>query len=315
MIKTTLHTTPLMKSLFMDIYLKFGYGALVCILLSVLTGCSSQKSIREIDEDVLLTLGDSTLRKQDVVMLIPGGLAPEDSAEMFQNIVESWVEEQLISSLATENIVDMERIDRLTKQYRSRLIADSYRRQLRENGHFNVPEDSVRKYYNANRENLLLERPIVKGIMIKIPSDARKLNEVRSWLFSGRNEDIDKLEKYGINETLQYSFFENRWVDWQNIAEQIPYRFQDGDIFLQNSKNFETTYNGITYLLHISDYRLEGKEMPEDYAKIAIAERLETESLAAYETKLLSSLVRQAVKEGKLKGISYDPVNHRMINQ
>ncbi|MDE7380859.1 MAG: hypothetical protein K2N03_01855 [Muribaculaceae bacterium] len=277
-------------------------------------GCRQHPVNREeVEEDVLVSIGDSSLTLRQVLLRIPGGLAEEDSVAMFASIVDNWIDEMLLSEVANDNINNLDDIEEKTRQYRRRLIVAAYRRQLRENGQINVSEDSIRSYYTHHRESLKLERPVVKGILIKIPADASRLKDVEQWAFSGRQEDIDKLDKYGLKETLQYSFFENRWVDWQNIAEQIPYRFGDADTFLTTHKNFETTYKGITYLLHISAYKESGSEMPEEYAKLAIAERLESESLADYEQKLLSSMKKRALKEGRLKSVGYDPISHKRL--
>lgn len=280
---------------------------------SVISACSRKEQTENMQEEVLLTIGDSTLTLRDVLIRIPGGLAPEDSAAMFATIVDSWVEQLLISDFAVENINDIERIDRLTNQYRNRLIAQQYRRQLHENGKVSVSDDDLKKYYEKHKDSLLLERPVVKGILIKLPTDAKRLKEVRKWVFSGKPDDLDKLEKYGLRETLQYSIFEDRWVDWNNVAEQIPYRFYDADAFLELEQNFETSYNGVTYLLHISGYVKTGDQMPQEYAKLAITELLEKESLASYERKLLDALRNKAFKDGKLKGVNYDLFNHKYM--
>lgn len=283
--------------------------ALACcgLALLALSSCShADKSAPEDDADVLLWVGDSALRVPDVLAKIPGGLSPADSTAMFDALVRAWVQRMLLDDFGREYIDDMERIDRLTEQYRSRLIAQSYRRQLRRSNQSAVSDESIRKYYEANADSLFLDAPIIKGIYVKIPADAPELQMVKTWVAGASPSDIDNLERRGLDRALQYSFFEDRWVDFQDVAEKIPYRFPDPDSFVSSSRNFETEYGGNVYILHISSFLRSGQPIPFEYAKPLIADILESESADSYEKRLLSALWQQAVKKGRLKVKAYD---------
>ena len=125
---------------------------------------------------------------------------------------------------------------------------------------------------------------------------------------------MDKLEKYGLKEAMQYDYFADRWVDWQVISEQIPYRFYDPDAFVESTKNFETTYNGSTYFLHIISYLKSGDVMPFDFARDQIAEILSGNKQKEHERRLIASLYNQALKDGRLKVMGFNPVTHKMNN-
>ncbi|MDE5653834.1 MAG: hypothetical protein K2I48_10315, partial [Muribaculaceae bacterium] len=143
------------------------------------------------------------------------------------------------------------------------------------------------------------------------PSDAERLADVRRWIMTATSDAIDNLEKYGLREAVEYSFFEDSWTPWSTIARQIPWRFGDADAFVSRNRNFETSYRGMTYLLHISAYLPTGEQMPREVAAPIIRERLETLRGDQFEQELIANIYQQALKEGRLRFIGYNPLTDK----
>lgn len=286
----------------------FGVFLIVGVLV-VMSGCRKNKVTESQAEDILVVVNDSALRLQDVIIRIPIGLTPEDSTRLFHAIVNSWIDDRLLESVAVENIDDMDRIESLVSDYRRKLIVEAYKRKVYQTTPVKVSEDSLKRYYRAHEDEMRLESPLLKGIYIKIPENSSKCSDIRRWISSAKPDDIDAIEKYGLEEAVQYDYFADKWIEFGSIAEQIPYRFYDSDAFLASSKNFETTYNGFSYFLHISEYINSGETMPYDYGRMIIAERLGNEQLVAYEKRLLNEIRNDARKGGNLKTPGYDLVN------
>lgn len=274
--------------------------------LAILSGCASRGDGDGAlsDSDRLVSVGDSTLYVHDVVKRIPVALPAEDSVALFNSIVANWRDSQLIEHFAEDNIDDLEQIEAMTRQYRQRLISQSYRRKLRQAGKSDISAAEIRRYYDAHKDEMVLTAPILKGIFLKVSAKAANLREIRQWVFSGRADGIDNLEKFGLTDALQYSYFEDNWVNWDVIEGLIPYRFGTPDSFLRSTRNFETERNGAIYLLHISNYLLGGRPMPYDYAAREIEEILTADQASAYEEQMLQQMRRQARKEGYLKEYS-----------
>ena len=55
-------------------------------------------------------------------------------------------------------------------------------------------EDSLRAYYNSHNREFILERPLVRGIYLKVPDDAPNLGVIKRLYRSSRRDDIDRLE-------------------------------------------------------------------------------------------------------------------------
>lgn len=278
----------------------------------LLAGCGQGKSPDSgAPDDVLLAVGDSALTLADVVGRIPVGLAPADSALMFSQIVDSWIEDMLLTGVAAENIDNIDEIDRKVKRYRNQLIIGEYMSKMRSSRQHDVSDAAVRQYYEAHADDMLLEVPLIKGIYLKVPSDAERMADLRRWIFNPTGENIDRLETYGLAQALQYDYFGERWTDWNIVADQIPYRFYDPDAFLESTHNFETSYNGSTYLLHVSDYLPSGSKTPFEFAAPGIEASLNAGNMARHQRRMMLDLCSKAIDEGRLQVVGYDLTERR----
>ncbi len=288
------------------------------ILAGTLSGLLALPGCREHREentpaDILLAHGDSLLTLQYVTGRIPVGISASDSIELFKKIVAGWVEDMVLTDMAKSKLPDYSEIQRMADDYRNRLIVMSYLKMMRANSPSNVREDSVRRFYEAYKEEMLTERPLVKGILLKVPANVSGLSEIKRCLFTATDESLDELESQWATDAVRYDYFENTWVDWQVIAEQIPYRFFDPDAFLASTRNFETTSGGSVYLLHISDYLPTGSEMPYEFSSSRIRAILEKANMKKYEEDLVRALVKRAIEDDKLQAVGYDPVRQRIL--
>lgn len=118
-----------------------------------------------------------------------------------------------------------------------------------------------------------LSRPIVKRIYLKVSDKEERLSEIRSWMKEPTIQSIDRLEKNGLRNAKSYENFINKWVDWKQIANRIPYRFGEPDIFLSKNKFFEIEEGGVIYMLSVVEYLPTGKELSEtDYREEKLTE-------------------------------------------
>lgn len=274
-------------------------------------GCGSPEGETAAREEILVEVGDSALTVRDIVSRIPSGLSEEDSTEMFNTLVERWVRTMMLTDVASENVADLDKINRMAEDYRNGLIIERYLRSKQEEAP-TVSEQSVKMYYAAHGEEMKLEAPIIKGIYLKISDSEERLGDIRRWMASATPSSIDNIEKYGLRQASQYEYFKDNWIDWNEMAEQIPYRFYDADAFLGSTKDFETSYGGSTYFLHIFDYLPTGSIMPYEYASSRIVDMIDREKKSDYRIRLLSSLYAKGIEDGKLKPGLYDPVKRRM---
>lgn len=270
--------------------------------IGILLGCGRSKTGSAApDTDFVAQYRDSVLLLSDVVRQLPAGISAADSTALIRRIADRWIEGFLIEDLAAGQIDDMDRIDELTAAYRRSLIADSYRRKMRRNGVQPVDMDGVKAYYREHAAELRLERPIVKGLFIRIPASSRYLDDIRQWMRQADPDSYDALENTGRREATAFRYFADQWTDFDVIAGEIPSRLGDGDRFVESTPDYETELNGTVYILHLTDYRKSGTIMPEDYAAPLIEDRMKALHLADYEAGLIKALRASAVEKNILK--------------
>lgn len=260
----------------------------------------------ETDSDILLMAGDSILRIEDVVNQIPPGLSAADSIALFENIVDTWAHSMVLMDVARENIDNDKEIERMVSEYRNHLILNAYMKEMATQSVPKVSEEEKKKYYEQHKDEFILETPVVKGIYLKVPESVPRIADLRTWMTSGNRKSIENIERYGLAQALQYEYFADKWMPWNKLSAQIPYRFFDADAFLQSTHDFETTYGGSVYFLHIYDYLPSGSTMPYDIAEEEIRHALEFEKGDKYMIRLIEELMQRAIEKGSLKVGSYD---------
>lgn len=273
------------------------------MLTSILLVASCSKETRKeaSPEDIIVIVGDSALTVQSVLTSMPDRLSPSDSTALFRKIVDNWIKSMVLLDMMDDDPDGMARVEKMVENYRNRLLISEYVNSRRSSRLGNISESSIRKYYDTHRDELLLEYPLVKGIYLRIPDNTDNIDDLRRWVFSASDKSVDKIEKYGLDQASQYDYFVDRWVDWKRLSEFIPYDFFDPDAFLASTKDFETSYGGNTYLVHITDYIPSGEPMPYEFASRQIEEILYRQSSRDYEEGIIRDLCRDAEKEGRLK--------------
>lgn len=287
------------------------YVPLLVVMLLLIPSCRRGRHVGS-DDEIVVQVGDSALLLSDVVRDVPRGISSDDSVRLTRAIIEGWLRRQVLINVAERNLEDFENIDRMVERYREDLILNRYLMMMDSHDRHRVDQKRVDMYYKLHKDSMVLDEPVVKGIFLKVREDDSDLDKLRGWMQKGDENSIDNLEKSGLRSATQYSYFKDRWYPWHEVAELVPYRFFDADAFLESTHDFETTYGGSVYLLHITDYVESGEGMPEDYAKDIIEGILRQEAISTRRQELVSEIYSHAIEEGILKRGLYDPVTGRM---
>lgn len=280
------------------------------LVISVM-GCGGAANDTSAADDVLFTVGDSTVRESEITALIPRGISSADSAALFESIALNRLKNLILTEVALKNIPDPERIERLVTEYRNDLIVSEYMRTLANEKLAPVSEKQIADYYKSHAAELTLKEPLVKGVYIRVPETSNRIAEIRNLISRYDVQSLDRLEKSGLRESMDCYFFDNQWTAWSSVADEIPYRFGNADDFVENHTDFETSRSGYVYLLHLSEYLPTGAAMPYEAAKQHIAELLSVENRARYEAELINNLYKEAKKNKQLTIGTYRPAAHR----
>lgn len=268
------------------------------VAAALLLGCSHGDDA-SIPSDAVARVGKEYLTRDDVNRQLRSGLTPDDSTALAKAYIGSWIDTKLIANVASTE-VDIEEIDRLTEEYRNELIMAQYRRAMaRQASDGDFAEDSLKEYYNNHLDDFVLERPMLKGIYIKLPDYTSNLATIRRLYNSKKPADIDRLEKAALNSAIHYDYFRDRWVDREQIEKRIPIEFTEAvTASLAAHKPLEVTKDGFVYLLSVDDYLPPRATMPYEAARPIVRERLLTVKRLAYDNQLRTDLYKRAIDNG-----------------
>ena len=264
------------------------------------------------EEIVLVTVKDSVLTKEAVERMIPTGLEPSDSIAMFETILNNWIQHQVLTSVAEENLTDMERIERLTREYRDQLIIEDYLRKMSSSVSATPSAKEMKQYYDAHPEEFVLSQPLVKGAWLQTREDDAQIENLRQWMRAKDESSLDQLEKYGMKHAMRYEYFGETWVPWSEVTERIPYRFGNGDEFLKSNSDFETLNGNEIYLLHVREWLPSGAQEPFESARQKIAGILMERAIAEKRVSLIRSIYQKAMKDGTMVAGDYNPLTSEM---
>ena len=225
----------------------------------------------------LVEVDGNFLYKEDVRRVLPMGLSKDDSVLFVEHYVRSWAEDILLYEKAKANIPDSVDVDKLVENYRRALIMHLY-------------------HYEKNKEVFKVERPLIKGLFIKVPLTAPKLNSVRRWYKSQKQEAVDNLEKYSLQNAVKYEYFYDRWVAASDVMNMIPLKVENVGKYIGAHRQIELKDTTFCYFLNVSDFLDVGAEEPYEIARQKVKDLLVNQKRVRFMEGVKNDLYQRAVK-------------------
>lgn len=276
---------------------KLGYLLGMAIML---VGCTPQHDHK--GKTPLVEVAGKFLYEEDLRQAMPLNQSKEDSTLFAEQYIKTWVEDALIFDKAEGNIPDNDKIAALVENYRKALIMHVYQEELVGQKLANKISDSeVEAYYEQNKSLFVLNKPIVKGLFIKVPLHSQGLSDVRRWYKRNTQESIEKLEKYSLRNAVTYDYFYDQWKSVEDLALLVPIKELKTDgKYLNRNRNLELKDTAYHYFLHVEDFQGEGQIKPLDFAKAEIKEVLINLKRVDFIDQVKDDLYRDASDKNKI---------------
>ena len=278
------------------------YCFIFIAFVSLLCSCKGAQSGN--DADLLVKVKDRVLERSEIKRQIPRGLSSVDSLLFAKNLEKKWVKDILVYDVAMRNLDGDGKleVDKLVEEYRHSLIRYRYQEQLiRERLSSDFQESDKLSYYEENQKKFVLDKALVKGLFLKIPADAPGLSDVKEWYKSTSEASLEKIEKYSVQNASIYDYFYDKWVDFDQVMDNIPVRVSNANVFLKANKFVEVSDSTYCYLLHIKEYLPVGSVAPYDYASAQIVEMLTNLRKVEFLKEFEEELYNDAIKSGDVK--------------
>lgn len=272
------------------------------LLLISFLFCASCTDKRDHGGQTLLVEVDGNfLYNEDLQSVLPTGLSKEDSTLFAEHYIRSWAEELLLYKKAESNIPDNGEIDRLVDNYRKSLIMHTYQQELiSQKLSGEIPEQEYADFYAKNQELFKLERPLVKGLFIKVPLTSPQLGSVRKWVRTETQEAVEHLEKYSFQNAVKYEYFYDKWVSVADVLDLVPLQTPNPEAYIDKNRNIELKDTAFYYFLHVTDYRAEGEQEPYELAMSKVREMIVNMKQVEFMKQVKNDLYQRAVDKKKI---------------
>lgn len=168
-------------------------------------------------------VGNAVLYDSSIKDIYPTGVNKTDSLKILVAYVDSWVKRQIklqeAERLLTGVGVD---IEAKVADYRNSLLTRSLDQYYVENRLDTlILTSEIEEYYNQHRADFLMDRPIVKGRVARVPNTFRQQEQLKT-LMSSQAEDKqqDFLDMCAKNNLEVITFGE--WTDFRQLLGNVP---------------------------------------------------------------------------------------------
>lgn len=221
------------------------------------------------NDQPLARVYDKYLYSSQIKNIVPYGLSPQDSLYVVKDHIDKWVRKQLLLYQAEQNLSEEDKnVEQQIEDYKTSLLIYKY-----EENYINqkldtiITNDEIAEYYNSYSPNFILNNNLFKGIYIQVPRTSPEIYKIRRWYRSNDPEDLKNLESYCYNYATKYDYYEETWVFFDEILENMPKLYFRPENLLRYRKNFEIKDSTYYHFLKISDYRLASAVAPLEFIK------------------------------------------------
>jgi hypothetical protein len=274
----------------------------VCCVLPFFASCERlKKQVKLFGSEIpVVEINGETLYRSDIEQVLPQGLSAEDSAMFVDNYIKKWVIRNLMYEKASKNVDNSEEIDRLVSDYRRSLVIHRYQQELIQQKMEEPSEKQIKEYYDNNSAKFQLKENLVKGLYIKLPKAATKIDELKLRIADQTPENLQEIEKYCYQHAVNYEYFGNNWVALADLMKKIPFKEQDAAVIVRQ-KLATVENDDYIYILAINDFNETGSIEPYDFAKDKVRIILMNANKNTYMATFEEDLYERAKRKGDIK--------------
>ncbi len=242
------------------------YVSLLAVSFLTSVSCSFFKHSDEQDGRIVAKAFDKTLAWNELEGLIPADASKADSTKIADSYIDNWIRQQVVLHKAEANMQGdslRNHIEKQLEDYRNSLVRFAYEKELvSQKLDTVVSEQEIANYYDTNKDNFELKDNIIKVIYLKVNKKSPKLNKVREWYKSDREQDRKQLEDYCHQFAENYFLDDNTWLLFDDLIKEIPIRTYDKEQYLKNNRFVEIEDSNYYYLVNIKGFKIKDSLSP-----------------------------------------------------
>jgi len=265
------------------------------VLATLMLGACRQMPWTNKDDDVLARVHNKYLYASQIQGIVNPGTPPPDSISIVKNYINNWVRQQLLLHQAERSLKQRQKdFAKQLEDYRNSLIIYEYETDfVRQKLDTVVSMAEIRDYYEKNKANFELRQNIVKASYVQLDSDSKELPRLRRLWQSGDERSKREIERYCIQNGLNYSLWDTNWIYFNDLLKDIPIRTYNQESFLQYNRSIEVRDSDYIYLVEFSDFKIKESVAPlsmhEDNIRIIILNRRKIELLQNLQNEIFEN--------------------------
>lgn len=254
---------------------KFIYLIISCCLL---TSCKQINQLLSNDANSgegkgkkLARVNETILYEADLDGILHQGMSAKDSTDITDRYVNSWVKKQVLFSEAEKNsVVDEAELERRVEDYKYQLLVYAFEKKYVETNLDSVVTDQeIQAYYDENLKDFILKSNIVRGSFLKFPKETPQLNNVKAWVKSSREEDLELLRSLAYSYA-DFAHLNNEvWLSLDDLLFGTPFAKDSSDKLqaLKRNKFWSAEDGGYAYYFKIDEYKIVDEPSPLQFVK------------------------------------------------
>lgn len=254
----------------------------------------------EIEKTPIAKVKDVVLYEEDLSGLVSNEVSAEDSANLMNRYVNSWIRKQLLISQASEQInFDQAELDRKILDYRYALMVYEYQKYyVNQNLDTTVTDEEIQTYYNNNLDNFELKQNIIKGYFIKVDRDAPKIKTLRKLIVSDDEKDLNELRSYCFRFAETYYLEDSTWINFDEVITNTPFVSVTNKVqFLKDNTFIEEEDDSYLYFLKIEEYKISDQISPLEFVKENIRQIILNKRKVELTNKLEEEIFERATRD------------------
>lgn len=278
------------------------------ILLSLLLTVSSCNMVDRVfhsrQDQKVAAVGREVLYRSDLEKVVPSGAAPQDSARMAEQYINSWTMGRLLLAEADSYLSKEEKSVEEAKvaEFRQNLYTFKYEQsRIAEMLDTVVTLEAAQEYYSDHREEYVSQCSVIRGRVIRISTKSPYYASIRDDFRTTDPETLAGFEQTCRTYAESYSDFGGKWVPVTALAREMGADVAKCEADIAKSSAFEKDIDGSHYLVFIQGRTAPGEVSPLEYNLDAINEIIISRRKQDILTSLEQELFDKALAKGKIK--------------
>ena len=266
------------------------------LTIMLFTSCSYiEQYIKEHEsEGVIVSIGDHHLYKEDIKNIVPQGTNSEDSTLIVDAYIRRWASNILILENAKRNVSNQSEINKMTEDYRRTLTIHYYKQEMVNEKVKEPTDEETIEFYEAHKQLFLLEEPIIKGALIRIPNNV-KTNQIER-KFKNIANNIADIEKYALQYAKDYVLFTDYWKPLNEVIDT-----ENSELKIEKPGYYEEKDSVYLTLLNVTEYIQQGEIAPIELVMEQVRTTLYEQQKMEYLNNFNNEIFDYAIKHNQIK--------------